>query len=141
MDAVVEAGRLLDAVRVLRDNHWGYLAAITGLDHPAAAAPATGPVIVEPAEGKIEALYHFCEGAAVGTLRVTVPYGEAVVPSICGIIPSARLYEIELSEMFGVTVDGLGPKHLLLPDSWPEGLYPLRKSFSGERVMAPAMPE
>lgn len=115
LDVVVDGAHLLEAIRVLVDEGWGYLAAITGLD-------------TSVDSGVMEVLYHFCEGAAVLTLRVSVPRDGASVPSICGIIPAASFYERELREMFGVRVEGMqGPKHLMLPDDWPEGLYPLRK--------------
>jgi Ni,Fe-hydrogenase III component G len=129
LDAALLPAQLPAAVAALTDARWGYLSAITGLDLPA-GAPKAG----EPAgESSVEALYHFCEGDAVATLRVTVPYGAATIPSICHLIPSATLYERELGEMFGVTVAGTpDPNHLLLPDDWPAGVYPLRKSFTGK---------
>ena len=58
-----------------------------------------------------------------------------LVPTICDIIPSATLYERELMELFGVTVEGTpDPARLVLPDEWPEGVYPLRKSFTGTKT-------
>jgi Ni,Fe-hydrogenase III component G len=83
-------------------------------------------------EGHVEALYHFCEGAAVLTLRMSVPYSHAELDSICGILPAASLYEREFMEMFGVALRGSPDNaRLLLADNWPEGVYPLRKSFTG----------
>jgi Ni,Fe-hydrogenase III component G len=94
---------------------WGYLAGITGLD-PGVEA------------GAMEVLYHFCEGAAVVTLRVRTPRENASVPTICEIIPSATFYERELREMLGVEVEGLADsEYLFLPDDWAKGVYPLRK--------------
>lgn len=128
LDAAVSVDRLLTAVTTLRDARWGYLSVMTGLDRPAVAAK--GDVPATP--GQVEVLYHFCEGGAVVTLRVKVPYDAARVPSVCGLIPAATLYERELIEMFGVTVEGTPvTDHLLLPDGWPQGVYPLRKSFTG----------
>lgn len=128
MDAVVEVRNLKNAVKAIRQARWGYLAAITGLDRPA-PAPAEG----QPAsEGALEALYHFASGAAIASLRVTVPYSHSRLPSICDIIPSATLYERELMELFGIIVeDTPSPDRLVLPDDWPEGVFPLRKSFTG----------
>lgn len=127
LDAVLEAGKLDQAITALHQANWGYLSAITGVDNPAPAVEG------EPAgEGHIEVLYHISEGAAIVTLRVTVPYSKAIVPSVCKVYPFASLYERELIEMFGVTVEGTpDSSRLLLPDSWPEGVYPLRKSFTG----------
>lgn len=130
VDAILTADKLPVAVQALRDRNWGYLSAITGLDHP---APPPKPGEEGSQEGHIEVLYHFCEGNVVTTLRVTVAYGDARVPTICHLIPSATLFERELSEMLGVTVvDTPVTDHLLLPDGWPQGVYPLRKSFTGK---------
>lgn len=115
LDIVVEVSNLTATVQVLIDDDWGYLAGITGLD--------LGMEV-----GGIEVLYHFCEGGSVVTLRVRTPRTHPVVPTISQIIPSATFYELELREMFGVSLEGLPPsKHLFLPDDWEEGVFPLRK--------------
>ena len=123
LDCVVEVKNLKPAVKTLADAHWGYLMAITGLDHPAAG---------EQTEGVLETVYFFANEAAVAGLRVAVPYSHAVLPSICDIVPSATLYERELMEMFGIDVEGTPVRdHLVLSDDWPDGVYPMRKSFTG----------
>jgi len=136
VDAVVRREHLVAAVKALVDAQWGYLAAITGLDHPWPKAPKTAPKVAEavpaagPVEDRLEALYQFVSGAAVATLRVSVPYHDTTLPTICPIIPSATLYERELQEMFGFVIEGTpDPGRLLLPDDWPDGVYPLRKAF------------
>ncbi len=149
LDAVLAPDRLIAAVKALVKARWGYLSAITGLDHPAAkpaagktasVPPAAaagapqpgGPAAAAPADGTIEVLYHFCEGAAVLTLRVSVPYASAVVPTVCGEVPYVGMYEREVEEMLGVRIEGTPMKaHFLLPEDWPEGVYPLRKAFTG----------
>jgi Ni,Fe-hydrogenase III component G len=46
-------------------------------------------------------------------------------------VPTATLYERELQEMFGFVIEETPvPDRLVLPDDWPAGVYPLRKSFS-----------
>ena len=152
VDIVVRREDLTSAVKTLDDARWGYLVTITGLDlpwpktvpKPAAQAPATpgaqpapkpGPQAqaeAGPMEDKLEVLYHFAEGAVVATLRVTVPYRDPRVPTICPIVPTATLYERELYEMFGIVVEGTpDTSRLVLPDDWPEGVFPLRKAFTG----------
>ncbi len=126
-------------MKALIDARWGYLSAITGLDHPwpktAKPAPKPAEAPPEPAgptEDRLEALYQFVGGAVIATLRVSVAYHDATLPTICPIIPSATLYERELQEMFGITVQGTPEtRRLLLPDDWPEHVYPLRKAFKG----------
>lgn len=114
----LDVRNLLAAVKLLRDARWGYLSAITGLDHG-------------PETGELEILYHFCEANQILTLRVKTPRNEATVPSLTTLIPSARLYEMELREMLGVVIQGLqAPSHLFLPDDWEAGTYPLRKDFA-----------
>jgi NADH:ubiquinone oxidoreductase subunit C len=159
VDVVVRRENLLAAVRALADARWGYLITITGLDlpwpkpKPGAAgppAPASPKPLSEgdaakagtmtasdPMEDKLEALYHFAEGRVVATVRVTVPYSDPRLPTICPVVPAATLYERELQEMFGIVVEGTPvPDRLVLPDDWPEGVYPLRKSFTalGQRA-------
>lgn len=114
--------RLVEAVSLIFNSGGWHLAAITGLDIPQTAET----------EGETEILYHFCQYAAVVTLRVHVPYGDPEVPTVCGVIPSATLYERELIEMFGVIVNDTPSRdRLLLPDDWPDWVYPMRKSFTG----------
>lgn len=122
IDLYMPAEHLVPAVRAIFNAGGWHLSAITGLDIPQS----------ETSEGEIEILYHFCNRAAVATLRVRVPYGLPEVQTICGVIPSASLYERELMEMFGVLVEDTPVRtKLLLPDDWPDWVYPLRKSFTG----------
>ncbi len=124
LDVVLAPKDLLPAIAWLNRAHWGYLTAITGLD-----------LGVE--QGEIEVLYHFCAGAAIVTLRVRTPRTAPSVPSVCELIPSATLFERELSELLGVTVVGTpNTDRLLLPEDWPEGVYPLRKDFVRKDVAA-----
>lgn len=126
VDVFVEPNHLKDAVKAVVQAQWGYFSALTGLDQPPAEEGAT--------EGCIEALYHFCRGPAVLSIRTSVSYSNPVIESICDVIPSATLYERELMEMFGVVMPGTpSTDRLLLADDWPEGVYPLRKSFTGLR--------
>lgn len=144
LDIIISRSDLLAAVGVLvQPARWGYLSAITGLDNPGLVAPPADDekkwgsmdVSTEPAgasQGGLEVLYHFCQGAAIVTLRIRLTYQLSSLPSICGLIPYASLYERELMEMLGIDVLGTpNTDHLLLPDDWPHGVYPMRKSFTG----------
>jgi NADH:ubiquinone oxidoreductase subunit C len=128
LDVYLERTDLLAATQAIADAQWGYLSALSGLDCPAPKA-AEGQIAEE---GHLEALYHFCRMAAVTTLRVKIPYNDAHIPSICSVIPSATLYEREMMELFGIIVDDTPVRdRLVLADEWPEGIYPLRKTFTG----------
>lgn len=122
VDFEVSARDLPLAARALQSGRWGYLSAITGLD--------LGPEI-----GKMEALYQFCNGPAIVTLRVATEREAPTVPSICESYPSASLYERELIEMLGFIVENTpNPDRLFLPEDWPDGVYPLRKDFDQKQL-------
>ncbi len=133
LDVVIEAKDIKACTKAILDNHLGYLSAITGLDEPEYAVDETTSVKTPSAEkGQVEVLYHFCKGPVVTTLRVMVPYENAELDSICDVLPSATLYERETMELFGVNFIGTpSTDRLLLPDNWPDGVYPLRKAFTG----------
>lgn len=110
---------LVSTATLLRDRYdCAYLATITGID-----------------KGEtFEFLYHFASPVANINVRTEIPRTDPRLPSVCGPIPGAVLYERELQEMFGVTVEGLpDPRRLNLPDDWPEGQYPLRKDWQHVR--------
>src|SRR6266540_1348537 len=94
LDIVISASSLRPAVTVLHNAHWGYLSAITGLD-------------LGPDSGQMEGLYHFCNGAAITTLRIRLPrMSGATLPTIEDIIPPATFFERELHEMLGFKITG-----------------------------------
>lgn len=79
----------------------------------------------------MEVIYHLSRGGGSLSLRILLPKEKLVLPTAVDLVPGAVLYEREVHEMFGVVFEGhpdLQP--LLLPDCWPEGLYPMRKNLS-----------
>jgi ech hydrogenase subunit E len=122
LDVVISPRDLRPAVRALHDEHWGYLSAITGLD-------------LGPASGEMEALYHFCCGAAITTLRIRSPRTDPCLPTIEDIIPPATFFERELHEMLGFRISGTkSNERLFISDDWPDDVYPLRTDFSIEQA-------
>ena len=81
----------------------------------------------------IEILYHFaCDPSAViVTVRVIIKDRENPrIDTITTVTRSAWWIEREMHELFGVEFDGnVDLRPLLLPDDWPKGVYPMRKSF------------
>ena len=122
VDVVIASEDLRLAVAALQEAHWGYLSAITGMDLGV--------------ESQLEALYHFCSGPAVTSLRVRLPRSNDVaITSISDLIPPAALFERELHEMLGVTITGAAlSDRLFLPDDWPENVYPMRADFKLEQA-------
>lgn len=57
-------------------------------------------------------------------------------------LPAAEWPEREIRDLFGLTPAAHpNPTRLVLPEGWPEGLYPMRKSFPREREVELAPPE
>ena len=62
------------------------------------------------------------------TVRVEVPPEPGEYPSVTPRVPAAVWSEREVYDMFGLRAIGIiDNRRLVLPDDWPEGLYPLRK--------------
>jgi Ni,Fe-hydrogenase III component G len=76
-------------------------------------------------------IYHMArEDGITLNLKTSVSKDAPIIETMTGHFPTADIYERELVDLFGVTVDGLkpGPRYPL-PDDWPKGEYPLRKDW------------
>ncbi|MEO0279223.1 MAG: NADH-quinone oxidoreductase subunit C, partial [candidate division WOR-3 bacterium] len=51
------------------------------------------------------------------------------IDSIADIIPGAQWAEQEAYELFGISFRGHQAKRIFLPDTWPDGIFPLRKDI------------
>lgn len=128
LDVWVSPEDFKSSIQAIVEHDWGYLVTITGKDLP--------PVVNEEGNqiesGKVVGLYHFAQEDAILTIAVKVPYENAKLETICDVIPSATIYEREFMELFGIDLIGTPDREkLVLPDDWPEGVYPLRKDFQG----------
>jgi Ni,Fe-hydrogenase III component G len=113
----VDAGSIKEAVRyAVQELGYDHLGTITGSD----------------LSGEMEVIYHLVEkGADVLSIGVRVPKENPVVPDISDIVPCAAIYEREVYELVGIRFEGLTDySHLLLPEGWPEQIFPLRKNQS-----------
>jgi len=83
----------------------------------------------------VEILYHmaFDRLGVIVSVRVLVEKPELKMPSLTEIIPATEWIEREIHEMLGVDFIGHpNLERLLLPDDWPEGIYPFRKGDQGK---------
>jgi len=103
-------------------NAW-HLIAISSIDKP---------------DGVIAAVYHFdirppFEGVTAITLNLEVDCADrkdAKLTSACSVIPGAEFFEREAHDLMGIVfVDNPNLERLILPDDFPDGVYPLRKDF------------
>jgi formate hydrogenlyase subunit 5 len=110
---LVKAGSHRDVLKILleTDKSAG-ICALTGLD----------------LGEKIGLMYHIRTNGAIVTIRTEVPKENPRIPTITDLIPGANFHEREAADLFGVIFGGHpNPARLVLPDDWPENLYPLRK--------------
>jgi len=80
----------------------------------------------------VELIYHFMMDAdlVMCNLKTLVAKPELKVGSVGAFLPAADWIEREMAEMYGVEFVGHpDPRHLLLPDGWPEGNYPYRSDY------------
>lgn len=76
-------------------------------------------------------IYHLAriEGTVLN-IKTRVPRDNPVINSITGIFPNADIYEREIADLLGVSINGLADGiRYPLPDDWPKGEYPLRKDW------------
>ena len=86
-----------------------------------------------PLEPRFEVNYHLLsiEKRARLRLKVRLPGGEPIVPSVTPIWPTANWHERESFDLYGVRFEGHPDlRRILMPDEW-EG-YPLRKDYPVE---------
>ncbi len=82
---------------------------------------------------EIDVIYHFVLDAVGLNLRASVSKSVDEIDTITEDVPAAILYEREINDMFGLTINGHpDPRRLVLPEDWPEGDYPLRRTDSGD---------
>ena len=117
----VKKDALRDAVKHLtKDLEFKHMSTVTGVD----------------LGEKIEVIYHLAhKGSIVASIRLSVSKKNPSVPTVTDLVPGAVLYEREVHDLFGVNFKGhpdLSP--LMLPEEWPQGVYPLRKEHELEHL-------
>jgi NADH:ubiquinone oxidoreductase subunit C len=93
---------------------------------------------VDKPDGNISAVYHFdirppFEGLPAITLNLEVECpsrDNTKLTSVCSVIPGSQFFEREAHDLMGIVFEG-NPnlERLILPEDFPDGVYPLRKDF------------
>lgn len=82
---------------------------------------------------EVELLYHFDLAGKVAVLKAKLPKESPEIDSIVDLTPAAEWAEKEAAELCGVSFRAHPkPGHLVLPDEWPEGNFPLGKPFKSK---------
>jgi Ni,Fe-hydrogenase III large subunit len=88
---------------------------------------------------KIGLMYHIRTNGAIVTIRTEVPKENPRILTITDLIPGVHFHEREAADLFGVVFEGHpNPARLVLPEDWPENLYPLRKDAKIDDVTVKA---
>jgi len=116
---LVEAGRIVDVLTFLRDQHeFSLLSAMTAVDYWPAERP------------RFHVVYQLTSLTQNLSIQLRVPVGgkEPRLPTASGVFMNANWRERELLDMFGIQFEGHpDPRRILMPPDW-EG-HPLRKDY------------
>ena len=108
-----------DTVKVVHDELDAYLRVIAGVDE-------------RLIKGVFSSYYVFGLDN-IGLNIIITTYMDSENPSIstiADIAPSADWYELEMYDLLGIRVENRQLYRFVLPEDWPEGLYPLRKDVA-----------
>jgi NADH:ubiquinone oxidoreductase subunit C len=117
---LIEQQQLKETIRQLVGQQgFSHLSTITGVD----------------IGSYIELIYHFVFKDTLVSLKVRISKENLFLPTIVDLTPVATFYERELHDLFGVEFEGhLDLSPLLLPDDWPNDIFPLRKEWTLEKI-------
>jgi NADH-quinone oxidoreductase subunit C len=122
----------LRVVGALRDEGFDLCADVTAVDyltHPGRAVPES----VTPERFEVVVNLLSLERRERVRVRVQVPQGDPVVPSLFGLYAGTEAPEREVFDMFGIVFEGHPDlTRILMPEDW-EG-HPLRKDFAVGRI-------
>ncbi len=108
----IERDALVDSVRSLRDR--------LGIRH-------LTTIVGEDMRDHF-LLSYILAGGPVVVLQVKLDRNRPEVPTLALLTPGAAVYERELHDLFGIVPVGHPDlRRQVLPEDWPDGVYPLRK--------------
>ncbi|MFB3887987.1 MAG: NADH-quinone oxidoreductase subunit C [Candidatus Bathyarchaeia archaeon] len=119
------------AVKASGGSHRDVFQTLVEADEKTAISAITGIDL----GANIGVFYHVRTSKAFLTVQAEVPKENPKIATINDITPSATLHELEVSDLLGVTFEG-NPRsgHFVLPETWPEGIFPLRKDVKPGEV-------
>ncbi len=87
--------------------------------------------------------YHMRTSKGYLTIKVEVPKDKPRIQTITDLINGATFAELEASDLLGLIFEGNTlSDHFILPENWPQGVYPLRKDVKVEEVkLNPLVPK
>jgi formate hydrogenlyase subunit 5 len=75
------------------------------------------------------------------TIKTEVPKEKPQIKTISDLIPGAAFHELEVTDLLGVVFEGHPcPGRLVLPDNWPDDVFPLRKDAKVDNLQLKQTP-
>jgi len=119
------------SIQVKVGSHRDVLKLLLESDNSAGISALTGLDLGET----IGLMYHMRSNNAIVTIRTEVPKQNPTISTIADILPGAVFHEREAADLFGVVFEGHpNPARLVLPEDWPDNLFPLRKDAKIEEA-------
>jgi len=108
-----------------------HLIDVLGFLHEQGVVHVSTISVVDQIHAKLfEILYHLSWENNEITVRTEIPRDDPVIPTVTPILPGALTYEREIQDLFGIRVRDIpDSRRIVLPDDWPEGVFPLRKDY------------
>lgn len=98
---------------------------------------ASDETLLPPGEFAIYYVFADVKRGAFITARLALGSDKLSYPSVSDLIHSASFYEREIHDLFGLRAEGNESlKPMVLHGNWPEGEFPLRKSFDRRKKPA-----
>jgi Ni,Fe-hydrogenase III large subunit/Ni,Fe-hydrogenase III component G len=118
-------------IKVSGSSHRDITKILVDADEKTAVSAITGIDL----GANIGVYYHIRTSNAFFTVQAEVPKENPKIQTINDITPSAGLHELEVADLLGVVFEGNpSPGHFVLPETWPDGIYPLRKDCKASEV-------
>jgi len=123
------ADQYVDFVRALRDEGGYWLCLdVTAVDYLAYDAPRRLPDDIEPQRFEVVVLLVSAKDRSRVRVRLQVPDGDPVAPTLFDVHPGTEAPEREVFDMFGIRFDGHPDlSRVLMPEDWVG--HPLRKDY------------
>jgi NADH-quinone oxidoreductase subunit D len=121
----VDPSNLVASVGTLYGMGLNHLSTIIGLqedDHLTALYPLSGQVEDSNLNKTV-------------FIKTQVPLDNPSIDTLVDIFPAIDVYERELTDLLGFQFNNITPREkLVLPDNFPEDLFPLRKGLTGKEI-------
>ena len=131
---------MLGAATITANNglHYDVMKALLEADEKTGVTSITGLDLGE----NLGVYYHIHTSKLFITIKAEVPKGNPTIKTLIDIHPGAAFHEKEVADLVGVIFEGHAtPGHFVLPETWPEGIFPLRKDVKATEVKPVPTPE